>query len=225
MQEADLIVLNGASYESWLGRVSLAPSKLLDSSALLGDRLLALGETQTHAHGPEGEHQHAGTAFTTWLDLTIAFEQARAIKKAFAARWPEHRDRFETEFDKLTSDLENLDKALKSIPAGNPKLPVVFSHPVYQYLERRYGLNGRSVHFEPDVMPSDAAWQNLVALVETHPAKWMIWEKKPLPEIAKQLKSMGIESIVFDPCGGQPENGDFLSVMQRNLTGLGRVYE
>ena len=30
-----------------------------------------------------------------------------------------------------------------------------------------------------------------------------------------------IESIVFTPCGGMPEQGDFLSAMRHNLAGLG----
>jgi zinc transport system substrate-binding protein len=225
MQDADLVVLNGAQYESWLATVSLAPSKLVDTTAALTDRLVHLEETEIHSHGPKGEHEHAGTAFTTWLDPTMAIEQARAIKDAFSRRWPEHGDRFEAEFDKLTSDLAALDAELKKIVGRNTDRAALFSHPVYQYLARRYGINGRSVHFEPDAMPNDAAWQELSDLVADHPAKWMIWEGKPLPEIAKRLRSMGIESVVFNPCGGTPEQGDFLSVMRRNLADLERIYE
>jgi zinc transport system substrate-binding protein len=73
-------------------------------------------------------------------------------------------------------------------------------------------------------MPNDAAWQELSDLVADHPAKWMIWEGKPVPAIVERLKSVGIESIVFDPCGGTPAQGDFLSVMGRNLANLKRVY-
>jgi zinc transport system substrate-binding protein len=225
MQDADLVVLNGAQYESWLATVSLAPSKLVDTTAALTDRLVHLKETETHSHGPKGEHEHAGTAFTTWLDPTMAIEQARVIKDAFARRWPEHGDRFEAEFDKLTSDLAALDAELKKIVAGNATRAVLFSHPVYQYLARRYDINGRSVHFEPDAMPGDTAWQELLDLVASHPAEWMIWEEKPLPAIVERLKSVGIESIVFDPCGGTPEQGDFLSVMRHNLVDLQQVYK
>jgi zinc transport system substrate-binding protein len=225
MQEADLVILNGAQYESWLATVSLAPSKLVDTTAALTDRLVHLEETETHSHGPKGEHEHAGTAFTTWLDPTMAIEQARAIKDAFSGRWPEHLDRFEVAFDKLASELAAVEVELKKIVGGKANPPVLFSHPVYQYLARRYGINGRSVHFEPDAMPNDAAWQELSALVADHPAKWMIWEGKPLPAIVERLKSVGIESIVFDPCSGKPEQGDFLSVMQTNLTTLQQVYK
>jgi zinc transport system substrate-binding protein len=48
----------------------------------------------------------------------------------------------------------------------------------------------------------------------------MLWEGPPLEETARRLKSLGIESIVFDPCGNTPEEGDFLTVMDKNTTRL-----
>ena len=55
----------------------------------LEERLIPLQKEATHSHGLEGEHEHSGTAFTTWLDPTLAAEQASAIKEALAARWPQ----------------------------------------------------------------------------------------------------------------------------------------
>ena len=61
-------------------------------------------------------------------------------------------------------------------------------------------------------------------IVKEHPAKWMIWEDEPLPQSAAKLKEMGIGSIVFDPCGNRPEQGDFLSVMRQNVENLGEIF-
>ena len=154
----------------------------------------------------------------------MAIEQARAIKDAFAARWPEHRGQFEMQFEQLAKELEALDGEMKRIMESNPDLLVVFSHPVYQYFARRYGLNGRSVHWEPHEMPSDDLWQELTKLLHSHPAKWMIWEGKPLSQITAKLVAMGVESVIFDPCAGAPDGGDFASVMKLNIAALNRVY-
>ena len=86
MQRADLVVLNGASYESWLKTVSLPPSRLINTTRGFNDRLIPLAERTTHSHGLEGEHEHSGTAFTTWLDLNLAAQQVRAITDAFSTR-------------------------------------------------------------------------------------------------------------------------------------------
>jgi len=77
LQAADLIVLNGAGYESWLAFTSLPSGLLLDTTADIQDRLLPIENVTLHQHGPEGEHSHQSTAFTTWLDQLIAIEQAR----------------------------------------------------------------------------------------------------------------------------------------------------
>jgi zinc transport system substrate-binding protein len=224
LQQADLVVLNGASYESWLKNVSLPTSRLVDTSEGFREQFIAQEEATTHSHGLDGEHQHSATAFTTWLDLALAVEQARAIKDAFSRRWPEHKGQFGAQFQKLAQELEALDAEIKEIVKGAPSVAVVFSHPVYQYLARRYGLNGRSVHWEPHEMPSDSMWQEFTTLLRSHPAKWMIWEDEPMEDTVKRLHDLGVASIVFDPCGNTPEKGDLLDVMRRNIRDLNAAF-
>ena len=98
------------------------------------------------------------------------------------------------------------------------------SHPVYQYLARRYGLQVASVHFEPDADPGARSWRDLDALRRRHPARWMLWEAPPLAETADRLRGLGVESIVFRPCGNRPQEGDYLEAMSRNLQDLARVF-
>jgi zinc transport system substrate-binding protein len=224
LQSADLIVLNGASYEPWLINVSLPQSKLVDTSRRFRDRLIPLKQTMTHSHGTGGEHEHSETAFTTWLDMALAIEQARTATDALVARWNQHKAQFEAQFDKLAKDLQLLDVEIKKILAGNPKQAVLFSHPVYQYFEAGYGINGRSVHWEPGEIPDQAKWGELTRLLKQHPAKWMIWEGNPDSEIVNMLKDIGLESVVFDPCANTPESGDFLTVMRKNIVELSRVF-
>jgi len=224
MQGADLIVLNGASYETWLKNVSLPQTKLVDTSAGLTDQFIPLEEHTTHSHGLEGEHEHSGTAFTLWLDMTLAQAQVQAISTALAARWQDYSTEIERSAASLISDLQTLDEEMMAIVSAESARPVLFSHPVYQYLENRYGINGKSVHWESDVLPDEEMWQELSGLVETHPAEWMIWEADPLPETVQKLAALGIQSVVFDPCAAKPDQGDFLSNMKKNLTAMQTVY-
>jgi zinc transport system substrate-binding protein len=102
--------------------------------------------------------------------------------------------------------------------------PVVFSHPVYQYLQRRYEIDGHSVHWEPDVAPTEEQWEQLEKTLQTHEAKWMIWEGEPSPETVSRLSELGLQSVVVDPCGNTPEQGDYLDVMNRNIENLGSSF-
>jgi zinc transport system substrate-binding protein len=222
-QQADLVLLNGAYYAKWVEMAPLPPSKLVDTSAGFADRYIE-GAAYTHSHGPGGEHEHGELAFTTWLDPTLAVEQARAVKAALAAARPASASAFEERFTVLETELGEIDGQILHQVEGKTELPLLGSHPVYQYLSRRYELNLQSVHFESNEMPDDESWQALAHLLEDHPAEWMLWEAEPLPEIAGRLRELGIESVVYDPCGNRPASGDFLSVMRQNASNLEAIF-
>ena len=101
---------------------------------------------------------------------------------------------------------------------------MIFSHPIYQYFIQRYGLSARSVHWEPDQMPDETQWRELRAILGEFRAAWMIWEAPPLPQVSGRLASMGVRSVVFDPCANTPGSGDYFSVMRENLETLRRVF-
>ncbi|MCZ6573039.1 MAG: metal ABC transporter substrate-binding protein [Planctomycetota bacterium] len=223
-QQADLILLNGAGYAKWVDKVSLPVSRLVDTSAAVRERYLRIEGALTHGHGPDGAHAHEGTAFTTWLDLGIAVEQARAVKAALVRAAPQHAGEFEAGFEALAKDLQRVERLTSVAVGAQPGRAVVVSHPVYQYLAQRYHLNLKSVHWEPDVLPGAEAWAELKQLLADHPARWMIWEEEPLAETVAQLQALGVHSVVVDPCGNASEQGDFLDVMKKNLAALRRVY-
>ncbi len=223
-QAADLIVRNGATYAKWIDLVTLPESKVVGTSTRFADRFITVEDATTHSHGPEGEHTHGEIAFTAWLDPLLAIEQARAIHDAFVAARRKQEADFDTNFAALQSDLEALDARLVSLTRNAGDAPLLASHPVYQYFARRYGLNLESVHFEPDEMPDEAAWRALEQLVASHPARWMIWEGQPSDDIVDRLMSMGIGSVVYDPAGNRPADGDFLAVMQQNVLNLQAIF-
>ena len=219
-QDADLILLSGAGYAGWVQRASLPRAKLVDTSAAFADRLIPVESVVTHQHGPRGEHSHGGTAFTTWLDPTLAMLQARAIADALARARPEHGAAFGAGLSDLEADLRALDERLGAAARRLGAAPVVFSHPVYQYLERRYGLDGRSVHWEPDQPPDAKMWHELENLLEGHSAAVMIWEAEPLEATARRLEASGLRSVVFAPGGNTPPAGDWLTAMHDNAARL-----
>jgi len=128
----------------------------VDTSAAFRDRYIETEGEVTHSHGREGDHSHAGAAFTTWLDLSQAAQQARAVHDALSRRMPDQADTFSTNFHALEHDLLDLDARLEAITARDHAQPLLASHPVYQYLARRYSLNLKSVMWEPDAMPPES---------------------------------------------------------------------
>ncbi len=216
-QKADLILLNGAGYAGWVTKVSLPRSKTVDTSKKFKDRYIAIKEVMTHSHGGAGQHAHATLAFTTWLDLALAVRQAEAVASAMGRKRPALRDTFQRNFKALDQDI-------RAIVAQKPTMPLIVSHPVYDYFTRRYGSNIVSVHWEPDQVPGDEQWSSLKTVLRQHPAKWMIWEGRPVQASVDGLISLGVDSIVFDPCGNVPDQGDFMAVMRRNIDNLRKAF-
>ncbi len=130
----------------------------------------------------------------------------------------------EYNYASLEKDLIALDREMKEIVSKNPSLPLIVSHPVYDSLARRYELNIKSVHWEPDAIPAIDQWENFQKIHKNHSAQWMIWEAEVLKKSLEILASIGVRSIVFDPCGNVPEKGDFLSVMRGNIENMKGVF-
>jgi zinc transport system substrate-binding protein len=222
-QTADLILLNGAGYAGWTGQASLPRRKLVDTSRSFRDAYLPGEKTPVHQHGPGGEHTHGQIAFTTWLDPEQAIAQARAIESAFARVWPEDAPGFAARTTSLVADLEALDCELETAFREFSGESLLASHPVYSYLARRYGLELRSLTWEPDLDPDDSGWQAFDGLLAEKSARWMLWEAAPAESIAGKLEARGIEPIVFEVLGNRPARGDYLSVMRANVETLRRA--
>lgn len=222
-QEANLILLNGAGYEGWAAKATLPASRTVDTSASFKSRYIEAAELTRHSHGPEGEHSHGGTAFTTWLDPALAIAHAEAIAGALRPLLPPEAP-LDANLAALRADLESLDAAMRAAMGDYRGAPLIASHPVYQYLARAYGWNLRELHWEPDEMPAAAEWNKLDALVRGHRTAWMIWEAPPAAGISAELEKRGIATAVFYPLGNAPEAGDYLTVMKENIERLRPVF-
>ena len=223
LQKADMVILNGANYAKWLPKVSLSLFKQVNTSTQFIDQYIPISAGLKHNHGVGGEHSHTGTAFTTWLDFSLAEKQAQAIVTALSKKLPESSALFEQNFKPLQQSLLALNTEFTQLGTQLKGKALLGSHPVYQYLKKHYQLNLQSVHWEPEEAPTEAQWKALKEIVKTHPSQWMLWEGKPSQETVVKLEALGIKSIVFSPCANTPEKGDFLTVMKDNIEALKTV--
>ena len=132
---------------------------------------------------------------------------------------------FKGNFKTLADALDKLDTKIRETVVMDPDRALFGSHPIYDYLSAGYGINLKSVHWEPDEIPTVSHWNDLKHILEKHYAKYMLWEGEPLPSSAANLNAQGIASVVLAPCGNRPADGDFLSVMQQNLASLGQAFQ
>jgi zinc transport system substrate-binding protein len=221
-QQADLVILNGAGFEKWAATANLPASRVLDSAKPLEAEFIRYEDAVTHSHGPGGEHAHEGIDGHTWLDPLNAKIQAEQIKLELVKRWPEHAAGFEWNFAQLADNLDNLDADLRGFAELAATAPMLASHPAYNYLARRYQWKLKSLDLDPDTMPSDEAIAKIRTLQVDFPARILLWESPPRPEIAARLaEELKLKSIVFSPCEllsaeDREASRDYLSVMRAN---------
>jgi len=219
-QQSDVIFLNGATYEKWVGQVTLPDEKLVDTSAGFKDHLIEIADAVTHTHGAHGAHTHAGVASRTWLDPQLSIEHARVIKETLVRKLPDQAEVITGRFEELEKDLQAFDHAMNELIGNDRDQPLLTSHPVYQYLGARYRLNLKDLHWEPEDLPGDAEWEELDKILAEHPAKFILWEDTPLDATVERLEERGITSVVYDKCRNKPAEGDFLTVMWQNHENL-----
>lgn len=219
-QRADLILLNGAGYAGWTRYATLPRSRMVVTAEGCRKAFIEVEDTSKHRHGPEGEHAHGGTAFTTWLDFRLAACQASRTRDALEKRLPAAAGEIKKRYEELEKDLLDLDTRLRGVAKAWGDQPLLASHPVYQYMADAYGLQIASLHLEPDQALDSDALKQLDAILAEHPAKLMLWEGAPLQSTADEIRKRGVAPLIFAPASQPPPSGDFLRAMQQNVTRL-----
>ncbi|HEC42388.1 MAG TPA: hypothetical protein ENI20_06125 [Bacteroides sp.] len=77
------------------------------------------------------------TAFTTWLDQSIALDQAKLIYETLRESYPDYSQVFDNNYKELEEDILELDSKMDEVFNPYHGKTLYASHPVYQYLGTR----------------------------------------------------------------------------------------
>ncbi|QDV51891.1 High-affinity zinc uptake system binding-protein ZnuA precursor [Gimesia fumaroli] len=220
IQQADLIVTNGANFADWVKKLSLPRSKVLRTSLSLKDALITVPDFEVHSHGTGGAHSHAGTVAFFWLDPALMARQAEAIAQRLIEIDPQQKESITANLKKLKESLKSLGKKLDQLQAEFPGLHWFSERPVYQYLAQRCDWTMHHLHWKPGVVPTEHDWDKLKTIQQEHKISFLVWEHQPKENRVKDLAEHGIASVVLDPLTGKPAQGDYVSEMQRQLEQL-----
>ncbi|MBD3344940.1 MAG: hypothetical protein GF401_07750 [Chitinivibrionales bacterium] len=225
---ADLIVLNGAGFEEWVDMVTLPREKVVVTASPLKNEFITYEKAVTHSHGPGGEHAHEGLDGHTWLDPVYAKVQAERIQEALIELLPEKKETLAGRFRSLIDDLDNLDKKLKAL--GKNEIPLLMSHPAYNYIARRYKWSIINLDLDPEKMPSHEHVKDIATIVSKTHARYLVWEGPPEENVKKHIsEKCGLTSILFSPCEllgrKEREKGlDYMKIMNRNIENISNAF-
>lgn len=215
LQAADLIIANGTGFEKWMESVSLPASRIVDTTAWIGDQAIRYETATTHSHG-KGEHSHEGLDGHTWLAPSLLKRQAESIHDALARLLPKQTADLKANHEALQADIATFAVDATAITKLLGDTPLLASHPAYNYLAREFGWRIHNLDLDPEVVPDEAP-------ANPDKATIMLWESEPTEAVQNALP--GFTHVTFSPCEAPPPAiaGDFMAIMGANLTRLEQV--
>lgn len=221
--EDDLLLIGGR--ESWTDTAALPSNRTLALDERLDTELIETDAVVTHSHGPDGDHSHRGIAPNPWLDPDLAVLMATSIRDACVRLAPVHQEEFRSNEALWRRRLIEASTGIELAVNANPTRPVLFASDGYQYLQRRYGMNGRYLEWSDVETIDEARLAELESARSTHPAVHLVWPSPPAASIVEALEARGIESVVFPLPGPTDTSVDLIEMIKSGTTGLRSVYD
>lgn len=249
IQQADLLVYNGAGFEPWIDRL-LAAGELSEVTDEARPRLLrATRDLTLYNFAPSGEtggvvatpspSAQGGTGGAgeqaaarlpdphTWLDPVLAQRQIAAIATALATVDPAGRAGYEVRAAVYASQMSDLDRAYREGLRDCDRRDVIASHAAFGYLAWRYGLNLIPIAgVRPEAEPTPADVARIAALARERGVRYVFTEPLVNAGGAETVaREAGARILTLNPLEGlskedQKKGKNYHSVMRENLQNL-----
>lgn len=225
IQDADLILLNGADFSPWTQQASLPVSKTVVTARGFRSRWIESTHSHDHdhdhQHGPDGDgvHHHAHWASFTWLNPVNAYEQAQVIIDRIKFLLPP--DTINNRTRTLTKRLDGLIAIATRIRDLDPPT-MIASEPQYQYLAAGCGLEVLDADWHWNEPTPHDGMNSLRDLVTASGATLILVPSEPDAGRRAVLEEMGLEPVVFrllaDPAKAQGKH--FTDLFEADLKNL-----
>jgi zinc transport system substrate-binding protein len=210
-QTADMLVINGAGFEEkWIKNIKARSA--LDTS--VGLNLTSSTQVSSKSVDPH-----------IWLDPILAKQQVENIRDGLIKVDPANSAYYKENANRFISDLDSLDKTIKSELSSCEKKDFIAFHNAFSYFSKRYGLTQHSIQGvspEADVLPQRL--QQIVSLARDMGLDTIYTEELADPRfasvIAQEIPNGKV--LVLSPIEGidkeeQNAGVDYLDKMKENI--------
>jgi zinc transport system substrate-binding protein len=213
-QTARAIFSTHAALEPWINFSSFK-DKLIETLADPSESVaLAINDHATLDHFKEAKvpPPHRFDPYL-WLDPIFMLDEIQVILKEMIKLDPGGAAYYHQRAVTLQTELRGLHEALKRGAAALLKKPLLAAHPYYNYLAARYRLNVKNVHLDLASTPAEEESKELIRLLKSHPATWIIWPTQPSYPVSAKFHDLGIRVIVLNPGFGPNGAENYLDNM------------
>ncbi|MDQ3239119.1 MAG: zinc ABC transporter substrate-binding protein [bacterium] len=216
LNRADLVIFNGAGFESWAKRVASdlenKDNLILDISNTISDLIY-------------DQDKVANPHF--WVDPILAKEQVTAIGNSLIEIDPKNMAIYDQNKKEYVRKLDLLDSEIREGLSRCTNKTVIVSHDAFGYYAKRYNLEMIGVSgLSPLEEPSAAKIADIVELAKSKNIKYIFFDSLVSPKLAETLANeIGGGTLELDSIEGISEadklNGlDYFSIQRQNLKNL-----
>ncbi len=205
LADADLLLVNGAGMEPFLGKVAQQSP---------GVRVVGVSEGISLLD----DNPHV------WVSLEGARRQTENIAAALAAAAPDRADAFRANASAYSASLSALEEKMRAALAPYAGTPIVTFHEAFPYFARDFDLDlAGEIEREPGAEPSARELADTVKLVRERKVKALFAEPQ-FPDKSAQVvaRETGVRVYSLDPVVTGPSDpaearGAYLRAMEKNL--------
>ena len=224
LQQADLIIWNGESVESFMPRTLRSLSsktRVIKLAALPGMTLLPTREGGVWGEDEDHHHHQGDVDGHLWLDPNNAKVMVSAVTASLSEIDPPHAAQYHRNSETVLKQLEQLAHELDTALAPLHNIPYLVFHDGYHYFEARYHLNAvGAVSVDPERKPGARRLSELTTMIKQRQVRCVFSEPQyPASTVQSIIAGSGVKSGVLDSLGSTLQPGPELYF--RLMRGLG----
>ena len=218
IQNADLIIINGIGFESWLDNIDTINSdvQIIDSS--FGVDIISSYEDE-HDHGELDEF--SGDPHI-WLNPVSAKSQVQNIADGLKQKDPQNAEYYQNNANNYKSQLDSLDITIRD-ELSSCKRDFIAFHNAFSYFANEYDLNQHSIieSIELHGEPTPKKLQNVINLAKslnTH----VIFTEEAVDARTSQViaNEFGGSTLVLSTLEVIEDDSTYIEKMKQNLDNL-----
>ena len=222
LQEADVVLLNGAGYEPWAQKLSLPRSRTIDTSSGYRGKMLHIADSMTHQHGPVGQQSDRDLIPASWLDPELAVAQLRRVEEQLLKLAPDAADAISQRATAFGNSFDQLEQQLERLRAdtSGQEFSVATDETDFGYLTSRLNWKTHRIQWTAQNTLTDEFTDE----VATAPPRLILIRPDCEQNRMEVLKATGILCVVVDTCeSDRPAADGANSLVDRLSANLDRL--
>lgn len=209
LEQADILVINGAGMESFMDKVSIQQKDLAIVEASQGVPLLKDG------HGEDNPH--------VWLSIELYEQQVENAARGLAKADPAHAEQYQANARAYQAKLEELRTHMHQELNDIEERNIATFHEAFPYFAREFDLNIVTViSREPGSEPSAEELAQTVKAINSAGVKALFAEPQYSDRAAQAIaRETGARVYTLDPIVSGPDDKDaYIQIMKENVQTL-----